>query len=424
MKLPLWSIVPFVLVVLSVALLPGLTPRFWKKYNWLLLATYALPILSLSAAININWVIGAFVDYVSFICLLGALFVIGGGLHVNGSPKANPVTNLSYMALGCVLANIIGTLGASMLLIRPLLRSNRGRKHQAHVVIFFIFIVSNAAGLLTPLGDPPLFLGFLMGVPFSWTLKLFPIWFFVLTSLLGLFVALDASFYVNDPDFRGPLNAETKESFRITGRWNFALIPLVIAGLILPVSIPADLALWRVALRVFILLTAIYLSLRITPKVVHTANNFSWDPFRDVAVIFAAIFITMAPAIYYLEVNAPNVGIDSAWAFFWYPGMLSGIFNNAPVYASFFAMAQGLGKDFIMLNLDGGKQISEPLLMALSCGCVFFGALTYLGNGPNYLVKAVAEEEAVKMPSFFGFLLWSLVFLVPVLFITATVFFR
>lgn len=424
MKLPLWSIAPFVLVVFSVGILPGLTPRFWKRYSWLLLATFSLPILSLCAAINMNLVVRGFIDYVSFICLLGALFAIGGGLMVQGAPKANPVTNLSYMALGCVLANLIGTLGASMLLIRPLLRSNRGRRHEKHVVIFFIFIVSNAAGLLTPLGDPPLFLGFLLGVPFWWTLKLFPVWFFVVTSLLGIFVALDSYFYLNDPDFRGPLKSETKEPFRITGRWNFALIPLVIAGLILPVSIPATFEVWRAAARVFVLLLVITISQRITPKVIHSANNFSWEPFKEVATIFAAIFITMIPAIDYLESNALSLGIDSPWAFFWYPGFLSGILNNSPVYASFFAMAQGLGKDFVMLPLDDGRQISQALLIALSCGSVFFGAFTYLGNGPNLLVKGVAEEEAVKMPGFFGYLLWSTVFLLPVLFITAGVFFR
>jgi Na+/H+ antiporter NhaD/arsenite permease-like protein len=172
--LPLWSLLPFAGVLLSVALLPTVTPRFWRKYHILVLCIFAMPILSMSAALNYHWLVEAFTDYVSFICLLGALVCIGGGIYVQGAPKANPVVNLGYLVVGALLASIIGTLGASMLLIRPLLRSNRGRKHEIHVIVFFIFIVSNVAGILTPLGDPPLFLGFLAGVPFFWTLKLFP----------------------------------------------------------------------------------------------------------------------------------------------------------------------------------------------------------------------------------------------------------
>jgi len=423
MRLPLWSVLPFVGVVLCVAILPGLTPRFWKKYKELLLATLGMPILSLSAAINYHWVVTAFTDYVTFICLLGALYTIGGGLYVHGTPKANPVTNLGFMVLGAIAASLIGTLGASMLLIRPLLRSNRGRKHEAHIVIFFIFIVSNAGGLLTPLGDPPLLLGYLLGVPFWWTLKLFAIWFFVITSLLGIFAALDSYFYLNDPDFRGPVKQDIKANFRIVGRWNLALVMLVIISLLAPRYLP-DYDLWQAAARTSGLVLVMYLSRRVTPKQVEVLNNFSWEPFKEVAVIFAGIFATMIPAINYLEHNASQLGINSPWSFFWFSGALSGVLDNAPSYAAFFALAQGLGKDFSMLTLSTGQTISEPLLIALSCGSVFFGAMTYIGNGPNLLVKAVAEEEAVKMPTFFGYLLWSVSFLLPVLLLTAILFFE
>ncbi len=415
--------VPFVIVVLSVAILPPLVPTFWKEKRGLLLGFLSVPVLALTAAVDYHWIARGFVDYVSFICLLGALYAIGGGLHVHGTPKANPASNLFYLGFGAVLANIIGTLGTSMLLIRPLLRSNRGRKHEVHVVVFFIFIISNVSGLLTPLGDPPLLMGYLMGIPFWWTLKLFPIWFFAVTSLLGIFAAIDSYFYLNDPDFRGPMTSELKEPFRIAGRWNFALIPVVVAGLILPIFIPADYPLWRVACRVFILIGVIYGSHALTPKIVSTANNFSWEPFKEVAVIFAGIFATMIPAVKYLETNAAHLHISTPWDFYWFSGIISGLLDNAPTYAAFFAMATGLGNDVFTLPLDAARNISESLLMAISCGSVFFGAYTYIGNAPNLLVKAVAEDEKLSMPSFFTYMLWSTVFLMPVLFLTGYLFF-
>ena len=424
MSPPLWSLLPFAGVVLCVGVLPSLAPTFWKKYQLLLLSALSMPILSMSAALNYHWVVTAFVDYVSFVCLLGALYAIGGGLYVQGTPKANPVTNLGYMALGACLANFIGTLGASMLLIRPLLRSNRGRKHEAHVIIFFIFIVSNAGGLLTPLGDPPLLFGYLLGVPFWWTMRLFSIWFFVIISLLGIFSALDSYFYLNDPDFRGPMKQEIKSRFHILGRWNFLLIPVVIAAMVLPRYIPAEFELWQVAARVATLLFVIFLSRKITHPQVAALNNFTWEPFYEVALIFAGVFSTMIPALRYIEAHASSLGITTPWSFYWLTGAISALLDNAPTYASSFALAQGLGKDFAMINLENAKTISEPLLMALSCGAVFFGAMTYIGNGPNLLVKAVAEDEKIKMPGFFTYILWSICFLLPVLFLTGILYFE
>jgi Na+/H+ antiporter NhaD/arsenite permease-like protein len=274
------------------------------------------------------------------------------------------------------------------------------------------------------LGNAPLLFGFLLGVPFWWTLKLFSIWFFVVTSLLGIFAALDSYFFLRDPDFRGPMKQELKANFKIIGRWNLALIPLVIAGLILPKLIPLEYTLWRTAARVAVMLIVIALSRRLTPKQVDTLNNFSWEPLIEVATIFAAIFATMIPAINYLELHAHEMGLNSTWSFFWLSGIVSSIFNNAPTFAAFFATAQGLGRDYAMITLENGTAISSPLLMAISCGSVLFGALTYLGNGPNLLVKGVAEEESVKMPSFFSYILWSIAFLVPVLLLTAILFFE
>jgi Na+/H+ antiporter NhaD/arsenite permease-like protein len=424
MKLPVWSLVPFVGVLLSVALLPGLTPRFWRKYRTLVLTIFGVPVIALCAAIDYNWLVLAFTDYVSFICLLGALFSIGGSLYVHGMPKANPLTNVGFMVLGAILAGFIGTLGSSMLLIRPLIRSNRGRKHEAHVIIFFIFIVSNAGGLLTPLGDPPLFIGYLAGVPFWWTMKLFPIWLFVLAALGAIFLAIDVHFYLNDPDFRGPLKQDIKAKFNIIGRRNLLLIPVLIGGLLLPKILLADYAFWQVALRVMLLVLIIFIGHRITPHQVTQMNNFSWKPFKEVAIIFAGIFLTMVPAVKYLEAHASEIGMSTPWAFFWVSGILSGVLDNAPTYAGFFAIAQGLGKDFSTINLENGRTISESLLVAISCGSVLFGALTYIGNGPNLLVKGVAEDERIRMPTFFSYMLWSIGFLLPVLFIAGILFFE
>ena len=424
LALPLWSILPFVCVLLSIALLPTFLPRVWRKYHTAVLTALCVPVLALSAAMNLNWILHGFADYVSFICLLGALYAVGGGLYAHGTPKANPVTNLQYMALGAILASIIGTLGSSMLLIRPLIRSNRGRKHQTHVIIFFIFIVSNVGGLLTPLGDPPLLLGYLKGVPFWWALKLFPIWISTITFLLAVFLGLDTHFYLNDPDFRGPLKQDIKGQFKIIGRWNFLLIPLITSSLLLPQILLPEFPLWQVALRVFILIVTIYTCHMITPRQVLTMNNFSWEPFKEVAIIFAGIFVTMIPALKYLELHASEFGMGTQWAFYWLSGIFSGVLDNAPTYASFFAVAQGLGKDFAMLSLSDGQTISEPLLVAVSAGSVLFGALTYIGNAPNLLVKALAEEEGIHMPSFFSYMLWSISFLLPVLFLIGIFFFE
>jgi len=422
-QIPLWSAIPFLGVVLSVAVFPTFFPGFWRRYNILILATFAIPVLFLSAAIDPTWVTRAFTDYVSFVCLMGALFSIGGGLYVSGTAKANPITNLGYLALGAVFANLLGTLGASMILVRPLLRSNRGRKHEAHVFIFFIFVVANA-GILTPVSNPPLLMGYLMGVPFFWSLKLFPVWLFLITSLLGIFVAVDSYFYLNDPDFRGPLKAESKQKLHITGRWNLALIPVLLFGLLIPQLIPNHLEIWREAFQISLLVAVTYVSRLLTPKLISSLNEFSWEPLKEVAVIFAGIFATMIPALKLLEANELSLGLTTTSAFFWISGIVSSLLDNAPAYAAFFAAAKGLGRDATMISLSNGQTISEPLLFALTGGTVFFGALTYIGNVPNLLIKSIVEESGVKMPSFFSYLIWSIGFLLPVLFLTGIIFFE
>ena len=424
MNIPLWSIIPFILVVLSVAILPGFAPDVWKKHRVLLIATFAIPIISLTAAINTHWLVQSFVDYVSFICLLGALYSIGGGLLIGGATKANPLTNIGYLIMGALLSNVIGTLGASMLLIRPILRSNRGRKHTVHVVVFFLFIVSNVGGLLTPLGDPPLLFGFFGGVPFWWTLKLFPIWLFVVSFLIAIFATIDSYYYIEDSEFREPAREVEPGTFHIAGQWNLVLIPFVMASLLLPELLPQEYGLWRFDLRIFSLVIITYVSRRVTPELITAVNGFSWEPFKEVALIFAGIFATMVPAVKYLEGHATSLGVTTNSGFFWLTGVLSSLLDNAPTFAAFFAVAQGLGKDAASIQLDKFHSISEGLLTAISCGAVFFGAMTYIGNGPNLLVKALAEENDVPMPSFFTYMLWSVAFLLPVLFLTGVIFFE
>ena len=416
--------IPFALVVLSVALLPALAPRVWRNRRALILSIIALPVVLYMGKTNVGVLATSFVDYLSFLTLLWALYTIGGGLFVSGTPKANPVTNLGYMIAGAIGANLIGTIGASMLLIRPLLRSNRGRKREVHVVMFFIFIVSTAGGLLSPLASSPLFVGYLKGVPFFWFIKLFPIWFFVITWLLGVFVAVDAYLFLNDPDFRGPLKSETKEPLKITGRWNLALIPLVGLAVLLPQILGEKHDAWRSPARLALLLLVVHISRKITPKQIHQSNNFSWEPFRETAVIYLALFATMLPAVKFLESSSSALGLNTTWDLFWLSGGLAGVFGNFVSFVVSFALAQGLGSDYAMIKLASGQMISEPLLTAICCGTAFLGSITYIGNPPSLLVKGVAQEENVKMPSFFEYILWSSGILLPILALTATLFFR
>jgi Na+/H+ antiporter NhaD/arsenite permease-like protein len=423
-EIPVWSLAPFILVVLSVAILPALFPHFWKKYNLLWLAALALPILAMVSALSPLLVVDTFIDYVSFISLLGALYSIGGGLFISGTAKANPFVNMRYMIIGAIIANVIGTLGASMILIRPLLRANRGRKHEAHVILFFIFIVSNVGGLLSPLGDPPLLLGFLNGVPFSWTFKLVEIWLFAVTALTGIFLALDSYFFLEDPDFRGPAKMEVAEPIHVTGRWNIGLIILVLGALTLPTLLPEEFSQWRHFIRIGMLLLTTWLSQKQTPELVKKLNHFSWEPMIEVAVIFASIFATMIPATQYLSAHAGDLGLQTPKAFFWFSGIVSSVLDNAPSYAAFFSVAKGLTVEGAQVALHHGQKISESLLSAISAGTVFFGSMTYIGNAPNLLVKSVAEENDIKMPSFFSYILWSVVFVLPVLFLTSVFFFE
>ncbi|MGZ5554662.1 MAG: sodium:proton antiporter [Candidatus Aminicenantales bacterium] len=405
----LWAIVPFVGLLLSIALLPLRAPHFWESHkNKALVAfLWSLPVAIYFLFNMPHELVLSLKDYASFLLLLTALFIISGGIVLRGDLKATPEVNTLILAIGAVLANFIGTTGASMLLIRPLLQTNSERKHTIHIPIFFIFLVSNIGGCLTPLGDPPLFMGLIKGVPFFWTLRLFPIWALMVLSVLLIFYVFDNMKYRQEECRDIIRDRRRVVPLRLAGTINFLWLAGVIAAIFLP--FPS---------REGVLILMAILSLLTTKRVCRTENKFTYNPILEVAILFAGIFVTMVPALLILNAHGADLGIVRPWQFFWATGSLSSFLDNTPTYLAFFSMAQGLG-----LN---GDTLGIPSLMlkAISAGAVFMGANSYIGNGPNFMVKAIAEEYKLKMPSFFGYMAYSLAFLVPLYLVVTVIFFR
>ncbi|WP_261969773.1 sodium:proton antiporter [Prosthecodimorpha staleyi] len=439
----LWAL-PFAGVLLSIAILPLALPQVWHHHygkialGWAL--AFVLPYAALAGpSASTHLVVhAALAEYIPFVILIGTLFTVAGGILVTGNLHGSPGTNTVILTIGTLLASLIGTTGASMVLIRPLLRANDERRHNAHVVVFFIFLVSNIGGSLTPLGDPPLFLGYLKGVDFFWTTShLAHETVFCALILLALFYLLDSWFYRYDHKFRA-LADPTPDTKRlgIVGGINFALLAAVVGAVLVSGS-------WRpgIAFTVYgtvvelqnlvrdgLLVAILILSMLLTPKATREANDFSWGPILEVAKLFAGIFATIIPVIAMLKagrdgafapivvlVTRPDGAPDNAM-YFWASGILSSFLDNAPTYLVFF-------------NLAGGdaQTLMGPLAMtltAMSCGAVFMGANSYIGNAPNFMVKAIAEERGVKMPSFFGYMAWSCGILVPLFALATWVFFR
>ena len=405
----LWAIVPFVGLLLSIALLPLRAPHFWESHkNKALVAfLWSLPVAIYFLFNMPHELVLSLKDYASFLLLLTALFIISGGIVLRGDLKATPEVNTLILAIGAVLANFIGTTGASMLLIRPLLQTNSERKHTIHIPIFFIFLVSNIGGCLTPLGDPPLFMGLIKGVPFFWTLRLFPIWALMVGGVLLIFYVFDNMKYRQEESRDIIRDRRRVVPLRLAGTINFLWLAGVIAAIFLP--FPS---------REGALILMAILSLLTTKRVCRTENKFTYNPILEVAILFAGIFVTMVPALLILNAHGADLGIVRPWQFFWATGSLSSFLDNTPTYLAFFSMAQGLG-----LN---GDTLGIPSLMlkAISAGAVFMGANSYIGNGPNFMVKAIAEEYKLKMPSFFGYMAYSLAFLVPLYLVVTVIFFR
>jgi Na+/H+ antiporter NhaD/arsenite permease-like protein len=435
----IWGL-PFAGILLSIALFPIFAPGFWHHHFGKITAMWSMLFLVPFIAVfgfgmALSVVVHAMIaEYIPFIILLFALYTVSGGILIWGNLHGSPKLNTKILAIGTVLASIMGTTGAAMLLIRPLLKANDNRKSNVHVVVFFIFLVANVGGGLTPLGDPPLFLGFLKGVTFGWTLQhmALPV---LLTSLslLAIFFAVDSYFFAKEGIL--PVDKTKDSPIKLHGKFNFFLLGGIVGGVLLSgfwkpgISFDVMGTHWDLQniVRDVLLLIIAGVSLKFTPKQVRAGNDFNWDPILEVGKLFAGIFVTIAPVIAILKAGteghlAPLVHMvsDSSGApvntmYFWMTGILSSFLDNAPTYLVFFNLAHGDAQTMM-------GPMSDTLL-AISMGAVFMGANTYIGNAPNFMVKAIAEQRGVKMPSFFGYMAWSICFLVPVFAILTLIFF-
>lgn len=392
---PAWTSVFFVMLILVMAILPLVSRGWWTKWYPAVTLLLAVPCALVVGAQQPVALIMAAEEYASFIILIAALYIVSGGIDVETPARGRPGSNALFLLVGAILANVLGTTGASVVLIRPLLRANAWRQRKVHICVFFIFLVSNAGGLLTPLGDPPLFLGYLQGVPFFWTLTLFPLWCVTVGVLIGVFYVLDWVF-VRKEAAEARL---TTVRFELHGAANVLLLFGIVASLFLP-EIP----------RMIAMIVAALVSMRTTSPLIRKRNDFTYHPIIEVAVLFAGIFVTMIP----LQAMVHDVGVaqkvTSPSLYFWLAGGLSSFLDNAPTYLVFFEAAKGATA--AVSGLVAGVPV--PILEAVAAGCVLMGANTYIGNGPNLMVKAICEDEGVKMPSFLGYMIWSGNVLIPV----------
>ena len=398
------TIAPFALLLLAIAILPLFAPTFWEKNRnkALVSGLLAAPIAAWLLLREPVAVAHSLREYVSFIALLGSLFVISGGIHLEGDLKATPTTNTLLLALGGILANLIGTTGASMLLIRTVLKTNSQRRHVAYLPFFFILIVSNCGGLLTPLGDPPLFLGYLRGVPFTWTLRLWPAWAFAMVWLLGVYHVVDRRAYAREDPSRLQRDALEVVPLSLVGWRNVALL----LGVVLSVLMPTPY-------REFCMVGLALASLVIGGNQARRANGFTFGPIVEVAILFGGIFLTMIPALKLLELHGASIGLTRPWHYFLASGSLSSVLDNAPTYLTFLSAAQGLGLH--------GSVVGVPaaFLAAVSVGSVMMGANTYIGNGPNFMVKAIADDAGYPTASFGRHALFAVLVLSPAYVFTA-----
>jgi Na+/H+ antiporter NhaD/arsenite permease-like protein len=441
-QLGYWTLVPFALMLLGVAILP-LACGHWFEHNRnkaIFAAVLGVPtiiyLLVRFGDTGLHLTGKTVEEYISFIILLVALFAISGGIYLTGNAIATPRHNLAYLALGAVLANFIGTMGASMVLIRPLLKANSDRTYSRHTMIFFIFAVSNIGGMLTPLGDPPLFLGFLNEVPFEWTLRLWPQWLLTVGLVLLVYMALEIYYYRKEPREALCRDAADYVPMRIKGWINVIPLALVIATVACSKYLgEAGEAIGFPFVREVILVILAIISLRICPRAPRLANVFKWAPMIEVAVLFAGIFATMIPALALLEARGAALGLTQPWQYFWASGGLSSFLDNAPTYLTFTSVAQGQmaeasGQVFANVGALTSPEVISSLgfspaqfLAAISCGAVMMGANTYIGNAPNFAVKCIAESHGVKMPSFFGYMAYSCAVLLPIFAIVTVIFF-
>jgi Na+/H+ antiporter NhaD/arsenite permease-like protein len=430
MEIPVWALIPFVVMLLCIAIGPLVAEHWWENNKNKLIVSLVLGVptaiwLCLNGMSH-DLMHQMIFDYVPFIILLTALFTVTGGIHLSGDIPAKPSVNTLFLGIGLILASIMGTTGAAMLLIRPLIETNKERKNKVHTILFFIAIVANCGGLLTPLGDPPLFLLYLKGAPFTWFLNLFVEWAFAGILLLVIYYFVDSYCYKQEKKEDLIKDFQRVKPLRLSGNINFLYLAAIVCAVafINPGTIPAmgeeHAPIYMKLLREIVLVVIILASLFTTSKKVREDNKYSWGPIIEVAVLFLGIFATMTPALLFLKEAAPNLGLTESWQFYYCTGALSSFLDNAPTALAFHSVASGLP---VVEGATLVAGIPEILLKAISIGAVFFGAMTYIGNGPNFMVKAIAEENKIEMPSFFGYMIkFSLIVLLPVYIITQLIF--
>lgn len=433
--------IPFAGMLLSIAICPLVNGAWWEKFKGAAVLFWSLLFLvpfaignGVGTALNhfLEVILG---DYISFIVLLFGLFCVAGNIRIRGTLAGTPKINVLLLLIGTLLSSWVGTTGASMLLIRPVIRANSWRKRKVHTMVFFIFLVSNIGGCLTPVGDPPLLMGFMHGVPFTWSFHLLPVFLLNVVLLLALYFIIDSRAYKKDlSDGAKPKASEKTEKIGLEGAHNLIFLLCIVGAVILSgslaninaffgngIKIEGEVTLtFATMIEMAIILLSAFLSFKTTKKEVRTANNFSWGAIQEVAVLFIGIFITMIPALLILSARGSELGITKNWQMFWATGALSSFLDNTPTYLVFFETAVSL---HATNEAIGSVMIPQTMLMAISCGAVFMGANTYIGNAPNFMIKSIAEENNIKMPSFFGYLFWSVCCLIPVFLIDTLIFF-
>lgn len=444
----LWFCIPFAGLLFYIAVLPLIKAEWWESHQPLAVAFWSLLFILPFAVVYgagtaAETVLECLVnDYLTFIVLLFGLFCVAGNITMEGDLAGSPRVNIILLAIGTLLSSFIGTTGASMLMVRPVIKMNAWRRHRSHIMVFFIFLISNLGGSLTPIGDPPLLMGFSRGVPFFWSLHLFPIMLFNMAVLLFIFYWVDRRAYCRDiARGRKPDISRPGTKIKIRGTHNLIFLGMIVAAVILSGVLP-DLPLFKAAdgsvrgipvfgevvlgfpsvIEILIILAAAFLSFQTTSPEIRKKNHFTWGAIQEVAVLFIGIFITMQPALAILKGMGAQLGLTKAHQMFWVTGVLSSFLDNTPTYLVFLTTAGAIGFSSGLATTLG--TVPVKMLTAISCGAVFMGANTYIGNAPNFMVKAISDENGIHMPSFFGYIRWSVMVLVPVFLLDTLLFFR
>ena len=439
--------IPFAGILLCIALFPLVKPTWWEEHQAPVVLAWSLAfivpfVMGFGAHHTAEVVLECIInDYLTFIVLLFGLFCVAGNITLEGDLAGSPRINVGLLLFGTLLSSWVGTTGASMLMVRPIIKMNSWRKRKRHIMIFFIFLISNIGGCLTPIGDPPLLMGFMRGVPFFWSLRLLPILAFNAAVLLFVFYHLDMRAYRKDiAEGRKPDISKPGTEIRIAGLHNLIFLAAIVVAVLLSGTLPSlplfrnadgtvrgipilgEVTLtWPAVIEIAIILASAWLSFRTTSAKVRTENHFTWGAIKEVAILFIGIFITMQPALMILKANGASLGLDSPYQMFWATGALSSFLDNTPTYLVFLTTAGSLGFTEGIATALG--TVPAKMLVAISCGAVFMGANTYIGNAPNFMVKSISDENGVRMPSFFGYILWSLGFLIPVFILDTLIFF-